>query len=436
MKSRLGPIVLIFAFLVSACWQTDPTLEASTETIPLTATTAVSTETMVAPTTMSSPTQTLTPLPEMVWCIPHQDGVELAESRFEGYPQAIQAFLDDGGTPKMLDEQLYQLGIANQPIAVDFTDLTGDLLYDVVVSIYDPGSLNVGPPGGILLIYVCENGNYQLVYEEISQEGWSAPGIRYLQDLNGDDRAELVIASAVCGAHTCFEEVQVLVWNGREFENRLDGETSDLPFPDVRVIDADGDGVFDLEVTGSGFGSVGAGPPRGVTRIWVFDAESELWMQDIEIPEPSNYRIHLLHDAETATSNEDFSQALNLYDRVINDRTLDDWVDPEQEQATLSAFALYKTGVIHYFMGDERVGQSTFNQLRRSFPSGSFQETYIELANVFEEAYEQGDFQEACIVARDFAEENAALILDPLGPIQFGYASREFTSQDVCPWDG
>lgn len=434
MKSCLRTIILISAFLVSACRQTEATPAAVTETIAVTATIANSTEPVVSATATELPTRTSTPVIETPWCIPLEAEVELAEVAFAEYSQAILAFLNDGGMPEALDDQLYQAGVANQPVAVDFADMTGDGRFDIVVSIYDPVSESV-PPEGILLIYICRNGSYQIAYLEVSSDGWGTPGIDYLQDLNGNGQAELVTSSAVCGAHTCFEEVQVLAWNGNEFENHLDGETSDLPFPDVRVIDSEGDGVFDLELTGSGFGSVGAGPSRGVTRIWVFDVESGFWLKDVEIPELTNYRIHFLHDAETAARNEDYRQALMLYGRIIQDMSLEDWADPLEEQATLSAYALYKTGLIHYYRGNERVGNSTFDQLRSAYPPDSPQNAYIEMADAFQEAYEQGDFGDGCDAAREFAEENAELILVPLGPVQFGYASPELTPHDVCPWE-
>ena len=51
-----------------------------------------------------------------------------------------------------------------------------------------------------------------------------------------------------------------------------------------------------LEVVGSGYGSVGAGPQRGVTRVWAYQPGSGLWEQVDEIIGASDYRIHTIHD--------------------------------------------------------------------------------------------------------------------------------------------
>jgi hypothetical protein len=57
---------------------------------------------------------------------------------------------------------------------------------------------------------------------------------------------------------------------------------------------------------------------------------------------PSNFRIRALHDADAASKKGDYETALALYERVINDETLDDWIEPDTERANLSAFAKYR----------------------------------------------------------------------------------------------
>jgi len=90
-------------------------------------------------------------------------------------------------------------------VAVGAIDLTGDGKQDVAVSNLRSG-LRSGPTWGKLLLFVCQEGVYRLLHHQASGEGSGAPGIRYLQDLNGDGIAELVVGSPTCGASTCFEE--------------------------------------------------------------------------------------------------------------------------------------------------------------------------------------------------------------------------------------
>jgi hypothetical protein len=383
-----------------------------------------------------SPTATLTPSPQVdaPLCLPQRPGISLETGPFGRYPHRILTFLNAGGDPQELDQGLYLAGVANLPVPVAVADMTGDDRQDIVVSIFDPESQQI-VPAGVLLIYRCENGAYILEHAQASMDGWSAAGIRYLEDLNGDGRAELVVSSAMCGASTCFEEIQILSWTGEGFENHLEGDTTDLAFPEISLDDADGDGLFMVEVRGSGPGSVGAGPTRSVTRIWMYDDEIGRWMPTEEVMEPSSYRIHVLHDAEDATARGDYVQALMLYGRVIQDPTLEDWVDPDLERDNLAAYAMFKTAIVHLLRRNESFARASFDQLRSTYPVDSLQGAFTELADVFQSAYDQEGLEAGCLAAQEFAAENAEDILRHLGPEQFGYANPEVESSDVCPWN-
>jgi tetratricopeptide (TPR) repeat protein len=365
-------------------------------------------------------------------CSAGQNQPALDVSDFDQYPQAIQDFLNNGGTPSDLDEALYNAGVANQPVAVKTADMTGDGQAEVVVSIFDPAS-QVMPPSGKLMIYTCNGGAYQLAYQEESPEAWGAPGIRYLQDLNADGKSELIESEGSCGAHTCFEDVKIIAWDGEGFKNLFEGSSKEIPYPDIRITDADGDGIFDVEIAGSGYGSVGAGPQRNVIDIWKYDPSSGTWKFDKEVLQDSNYRIHVLHDAETAAKNGDYAGALELYDRVINDPSLEDWMDPETEKANLSAYVLFKTGVIYTVEGQQDQANAAFEQLSNQYPQGVPQHAYVEMANAFQQAYASDGLEAACTAAKTYASEHADQVLAPLGPQAFGYANREFTPDDVCP---
>lgn len=399
---------------------------------PPPATALLATET---PVPEASPTLPPSPTPGGEPCLPSQAQVSLQAGDFSSFPQSILDFLNAGGSLEALDQGLYTAGVANQPISVAAADLTGDGSRDVVVSIYNPDSVAI-PPGGSLLIYTCASGQYRLSYEENTEDTWGAPGIRYLQDLNDDGSAELVAARPTCGAHTCFEDITILAWDGSTFENRLEGTTTDLPYPDVFLEDPEGDGNYDLIVVGSGIGSVGAGPQRSLMRSWVYDPETELWIPAGETLGESNYRIHVLHDAEMSALVGAYDEALLLYGRVVQDTTLEDWNAPDTERANLGAYALFKTGVVHLLQGNQEFAQSTFNQQAETYPAGTTGHAYVELAQVFQDAY-AGDESviQGCAAARQYASQHAEEILEPLGPTTFGYANPEFEPEDICPWE-
>ncbi len=437
MRSRWDYFLIILIFLVTACNlpSTADTATPLATPLPLTPTPAEATPTIeISPTPTN--TVTLTTIPSQISleprCVLTKSPQTLDTTSFNNYPESIQGFINGGATPKELDQALYEAGVENQPIGVASADMTGDGKTDMVVSIFNPSSDNI-PPSGKLLIYICENGQYKLEYEQISEKVWGAPGIRYLQDLDADGRAELVESSPTCGASTCFEDVKVQVWNGSGFRNRFEGNSTDLPFPDIHISDPENDGYYQIEIVASGFGSVGAGPQRNVSRVWSYHPDSGLWVPGRDIMGPSNYRIHVLYDAESATRQGNYPEALQLYGRVVHDTTLDDWVDPEKERSDLGAYALFKTAIVYLLQGQDDFAQTTFKQLASAYPAGTPQHAYVEMAATFQSAYQNNDFAAACAVAREFAATHDEQIFTPLGSLSFGYANPDYTPHDVCP---
>ncbi|MDH5507270.1 MAG: hypothetical protein OEZ02_08625 [Anaerolineae bacterium] len=322
-------------------------------------------------------------------------------------------------------------GVAHLPTTAVAGDMTGDTKDEIVVAIQDPAAQKVPSPGA-LLVYTCQGERFALAQIVLSQEFLSAPMIIHMQDLNADRRQELIYSSSSCGAHTCFEAVQILGWTGSAFENLLDGGTDDLPAPNMQITDYDLDGVYDLEVVGNGFGSVGAGPQRQVTRIWRYDPESGRWKIADESTGASNYRIHALHDADTTLRRGDYQIAIVLYNQVIHDDALLDWADKDNERLNLSAFAHFKTIVAYAFMDNLEQALEFFQSMSAAFPTGP-QRSYVDLAQAFLNAFTAAGREAGCAAAHTFARENESRILAPLGSAVFGYANPDYAPEDVCP---
>jgi len=402
---------------------------------PLQAPTPIAINAVPTGTAVAATSELLTPTsePTSPECTPSGEHGPLAFKDFSNLPQAGLDFLNSGGTTAELEGALNEAGVANQPTSVVAADFSGDRLNDVAISVFDPASEQM-PPKGRLVIYLCEGGAFRIGLNQATEDPqYGGPHLWYWQDLNKDNAAELVVSEATCGAHTCFEKARILAWDGSEFRDRLKGNNDDLPFPLIEVRDPNGDGVFSLEIIGSGFGSVGAGPQRSLTRVWAYEPGEGDWLVSEEILGASNYRIHALHDAETAADHGDYDRAMVLYQRVREDPTLDDWLDPEVERANLSAFAGYKMMVIHLIRGADNLAEATLKQLREAYPLDSPQSPYVEMANLFWTTYQEQGFEEACQQATNYAENNPSGVLDPLGPAAFGYANQEFAPQDMCP---
>jgi hypothetical protein len=260
------------------------------------------------------------------------------------------------------------------------------------------------------------------------------PSLRYLLDLNADGRAELVVSLPTCGASTCFEDVRIFAWDGQGFSNRLEDTTSDLPFPDIRLADPDGDRIFNLEVAGGAFGSVGAGPPRGLTRSWPYHPHTGTWRDPVDQLQSSEYRIHALQDAERAALEGDFDQALAGYQRVASDPGLTDWMDPPVEQGNLAAYALFKAAVVLLIEQQPGEAAAAFDQQARRFTPGQPGQAYVQLAKAFQEAQPTGGVARGCAAAQSYAADHPDQILAPLGSQTFGYANPDYSPQDICPW--
>jgi len=218
-------------------------------------------------------------------CVPSHDHSPLASVDFKAYPQAILDFINSGASIQELDESLYNAGIANQPVAVMIGDMTGDNKMDVVVSIYDPASLNV-PPAGTLLIYICQADQYRLALNQPTGKAEGGPHLWYLQDLSASGRADLVDSVVTCGDNTCVEEVKIWVWDGSSFINRLKGSTTSLSMPVIKINDANANGIYELDVTGQEIGSAGTESQSEVTWVWTYLSESGYWERTGIIPRP------------------------------------------------------------------------------------------------------------------------------------------------------
>ena len=411
--------------------QPEPSVQPSEPASPtLPAGQAVPTDTPAPSPTPPIPTETAAP-PNPI-CVTPQPHPDFQRGDFGQYSQASLAFLNSGATVEELSQALYDAGVANQPRTAAANDMTGDGQQDVVVSIYNPNSRRT-PPSGTLLIFVCGSGSYNLAFQLAAPEDQGVPGIRFLQDLNADGKADLVTSQGTCGASTCFETVKILTWTGAGFENALEGSGADLPDPDIQIQDPQVNGIYQLVITAGGAGSVGAGPQRIVTRTWTYDPASQHWKPGPDELASSTYRIHVLQDADTAFKKGDYALAEALYGQVRDDQPpLADWMDPATEKANLGAYAAYKILVIKTLQKKSSQAQKDLASMNAGLAAKSPEQAYAEMAREYITAYAV-DPSTACAIVKRYAASHAGRVLDPLGSKIFGYSNRDFQPEDMCP---
>ena len=388
-------------------------------------------------------TPTKVPVPtainQALACVPPAPHEQLQPTVFENYPNTILNYLNAGGTAEELAVDMEALGINNPPplpdtapITATSADFTGDGLLDVAVAFINAESQSATPPG-VLVIYTCSTNIYIITHIEISPEFTGAPAIISSIDLNNDKLDDVIYSSTICGASTCFQSVQILTWNGEFFEPRLEGSTNDLPYPNIQLVDYDQDMLYSLEIVSSGSGSVGAGPQRPVMQTWDHNSETGFWQAGEQTLGPSDFRIHLVHDADDAARRGEYEIALLLYEQVVNSDDLRDWSNHTEERRTLSAYARFKMVALNTFLDKEGQAQQILQQMQQTYLSNQPQYVFVQMAEEFLLGYFEGGTDLGCTAAHVYAAQNADRVLVPLGPVIYGYTNREYTPIDICP---
>ena len=344
----------------------------------------------------------------------------------------ILDYLNAGGAPDGLAAALEEQGLAPlEGPALIAVDLTGDGLEDLALAHLIPPDAEAAP-GGITLILECAGQAYRVAYQDPLEFTGETPVLHFAQDLTGDGVADLITAHRLCGAHTCFEQVMALTWVGLTFENRLQGASDDLPYPVVEIVGPDESGGFALALTSTGIASVGAGPYRQRTRTWRWDPVSQALLPGPDALLPSNFRIHVLLDADQAALAGDYAEANDLYHRVITDEALEDVEFGPAPRDHLIAYAMFRQVVTYALMRDLGDAQAAYGILQNTYPDGAPGRAYAELATAFRDVYAASeDTAAACAAARAYA---AAHQSDVLGPLYYGYANPTYTEADLCPF--
>jgi hypothetical protein len=310
-------------------------------------------------------------------------------------------------------------------------DFTGDGLEDLAFAYLAPPEAEAGP-GGVMVLFECVGQAYRPAFQETTEDPSASPAMHFAQDLTGDGAADLVAAQRRCGAHTCFEEMSVFVWDGAGFSNRLQGVSDDLPYPEVGVVGPAEDGSYGLAVTGTGIASAGAGPYRQRTRTWSWDASAQALVPGPDVLLPSNFRIHVVLDADQAALAGDYAGAHDLYYRVVTDETLQDVEFSPAPRDHLIAYAMYREVVTYVLMNDLGDAQVVYGILQNSYPAGAPGHAYAQLGTAFWEPFAAAeDLGAACQAAQAYAAAHPDEVLVPL---YYGYANPTYTAADLCPF--
>ncbi len=377
------------------------------------------------------PTPTATPIPN---CPPiSSTPTWIAPDTFDHYPDAIQKYLNNGGSISALAKILRDASSITDTLgSVQQFDLTGDGDPETIVSIYAPAS-QVQPPSGMLLIYGCANQKDTLIYSDVTVDPQSMTQVFKVDDLIGAKHGgQVATLTSICGAHTCFDTFNALGWNGRTFVSLM-AEPLTLPSASYVLSKKNAEAAFHIEAQGGVVASTGAGPQRTETQIWQWNGAQ--FAKVSSTLSPIEYRIQAIYEADDAFAKGDYQSAVDGYSRAITDDSLKDWLteigySKAHDRGTLTAYARFRLLVIGVLRGDANA-RDQLDQLTNDFPADNPDNTIQQMALTFWNKYQATkDVKPACAAADAFANDKYQ-ITDNLS--LFGYANRLYTSDDMCP---
>jgi hypothetical protein len=385
------------------------------------------------PTVTPLPTATPTPIPI---CPPENLAAEwVPPDQFDGYPQAIRAYLTQGGTTANLLSILRSASSINEQWGGVFSiDLSGDGEPETIVSIIDPFSADQATgPSGLVLIYGCENRQVAQWYSNIAAR--PNPLARIVQTGNfiaAPRGNQIAVQTESCGASTCFSRFDVLGWNGQAMVSLL-AEPLELPSAQYQLVQADGDTPIEIEARKGVIGSIGAGPQRTEKQLWDWNGAQYVKIKsDLS---PIEYRIHAIYEADDAFLAGDYQKAIDWYSRAFTDDTLKDWLTEigyakAHDRDTLKAYARFRLLLIGLLRGDANASDQ-LAALTVEYPDGSTVYQTTQMAQLLWDKYQATqNWAETCTAVNMFANEEYQIV-DDLG--LFGYANRMYTSDDMCP---
>ena len=352
---------------------------------------------------------------------------------FNEYSAVIGRYLSGGGSSTTLEATLRNWGAItdNGGVVQANTDITGDGVLEVIVTLYNPQSFNEEAVlnAGQLLVYGCDNGGYRLLYSTPYSQTIALPVLSRVGDMNADVKNELVFYTETCNTASCYKEAKILTWNAilGVFEELNNGQIIAINGR-IGIVDVDQDGVLELTAQINPPGSSASGPPRSVVDTW--DWSGQDYVLALREDEGSRYRIHAVYDADDLLRAGQWRPAILAYDEMRRDNSLLAWT-VANEYEILRAYGAYRIVIIYAANGNGRA-EDWLAVLQSENPAGSPGEGFAQMGAAFMENYRATqDARAACTQAITVgaSQPNVLGVLN-----SYGFNNRSYTLNDVCPF--
>ncbi len=379
------------------------------------------------------------------------------------YADSVLAYLNAGGDLETLYDALVSRGlILPEDTAADLTDfplggvwaadVTGDGCDDVLVNVGqapDPSADYSARVLSVVWLLVCQDAEAQTpsyalgdwrsmdTANAILERGWH---VGVVADLTQDGADDFVMHWVTCGAHTCFNGIQVMTWDADQAVLVAVLKRS-VPYGSYRAEDIDDDGLLDLMIEINGIGSAGAGPQRPVTEVYS-GMNDTLTLVNTMLP-PPQYRFQAAYDGIAALNSGDIDAARAAFAQLRDDDALltFSFNDHAYRDAVLDAVAVY--GLLY---ADAKDGadlsayQAQIDALPPTLPLIPGQDAPdANLWRAFSQTLldaliGEADLAAACAVVQDhIARQHGPDTLWPTYWLDFGYAHAAPTPTQLCP---
>ncbi len=342
---------------------------------------------------------------------------------FEDYPRFIANFLESGGDVTTLESLLRDWNAITEElggIEVRHRE-AGDL---VVVHVGRP------PTQGVILtdrlmLFLLKGQKVLGIFDsdKLIRFGYVL-AILHGWEIAPSRLTAVAFTDRFCGAHTCYEKLHVVGWNGQDFAELLDGELQ-MPYPQY-LID-----VGQITAVSGHIQSAGAGPGRAYTEIWQWNGSVFTVTQ--RILGPPTVRMHLKHDADLELERGNLDRAIALYQQAIEDKALFSGIffysHEDDGEKIIKAYAGFKLMVAYAAQGQGDKAKTQYDHLMAGNPPGTNGYLSALLGQAFWDSYSKtGDVNAACAAAISIAEADRKVAEQ----VYIGYANRVYENADIC----
>jgi len=343
-----------------------------------------------------------------------------------------------GTAPTAVQSALLETGWLQSESDWQTADFDGDQQAEWVLLLYPPNAdPEIARPANLWV--VDDSSVIYRIYNEPNLAGGFSLQLHLtgIQDLTGDGLPELIVNEESCGAHTCFSGYRVLTTSQGTLTNIVqlpperEGQGApviSVSYPDARFADQDGDGVLDLLVHGGAIDSAGAGIVRTYTEVWSWNGTA-VTLADT-ILDPTEYRHHILYEANLRLEEGNLDEARRLYEAAINDDTLitpEFLTTPEETYSAISQFAAARLILLDLWQGNVDSANGRLAWLQQNYPGTPLTEAAGTLVNNWggqEQLPALCGSIETMLVGSD----------NPTGALNdLGYGNPSLQAEDFCP---